>query len=232
MGLLKRLFGIGKAEANAALDKLEDPVKITEQQIRDMKEKLGDVIKAQATSLANLNKLKSRKKEFLLVQEDYTKKAKGVKSKIESGATDGETGKKAIVAALNKADNAKKSAESLEVQIKSSQATSDKITANVASFKKSINEAENSLVTLKVRAESAKANRDINKQLSDVDPDGYASNIQRMVDKVDGLEAEAAAYEQINDENKSEDVIIEEALSGDSPTADEDLYDKFMNESK
>jgi phage shock protein A len=120
MGLLSRIFGIGKAEANAALDKLEDPVKITEQQIRDMKEKLGDVIKAQATSLANLNKLKSRQKEFLLVQEDYTKKAQGVKAKIESGATDDETGKKAIIAALNKADNAKKSAESLEIQIKSS----------------------------------------------------------------------------------------------------------------
>ncbi len=232
MGLLSRIFGIGKAEANAALDKLEDPVKITEQQIRDMKDKLGDVIKAQATSLANLNKLKSRQKEFLLVQEDYTKKAQGVKAKIESGATDDETGKKAIIAALNKADNAKKSAESLAVQIKASQSTSDKITANVATFKKSITEAENTLVTLKARAESAKANRDINKQLSDVDPDGYASNIQRMVDKVDGLEAEAAAYEQINDENKSEDEIIESALAGDSPTADDELYANFMNESK
>ncbi len=232
MGLLKRLFGIGKAEANAALDKLEDPVKITEQQIRDMKGKLQDVIRAQATSLANLNKLKSRQKEFVLVQEDYTKKAQGVKAKIESGAIDEETGKKAIIAALNKADNAKKSAESLSVQIKASQATSDKITSNVSTFKKSINEAENTLVTLKARAESAKANRDINKQLSDVDPDGYASNIKRMVDKVDSLEAEASAYEQINYENKSEDEIIAEALSGDSPTADDDLFSSFMNENK
>jgi hypothetical protein len=53
-----------------------------------------------------------------------------------------------------------------------------------------------------------------------------------MVDKVDGLEAEAAAYEQINDENKSEDEIIEAALSGDSPTADDELFANFMNESK
>ena len=32
-GWLKRLFGIVEAEANAALDKMEDPVKMTEQGI-------------------------------------------------------------------------------------------------------------------------------------------------------------------------------------------------------
>ena len=40
MNILRRLFTIGKAEANSAVDKLEDPIKMTEQGIRDLKEDL------------------------------------------------------------------------------------------------------------------------------------------------------------------------------------------------
>ena len=40
MSIFKRLFGIGSAEVNSALDKLEDPVKMTEQGIRDLKQDL------------------------------------------------------------------------------------------------------------------------------------------------------------------------------------------------
>ena len=74
------------------------------------------------------------------------------------------------------------------------------------------------------------ANKEINKQLSDVDVDGYAATLQRMEDKVTATEAEADAYQEINDENKSEDEIIEAALAGDSDTADEDLFKKFMED--
>ncbi len=31
MNILKRLFSIGKAETHSAIDKLEDPIKMTEQ---------------------------------------------------------------------------------------------------------------------------------------------------------------------------------------------------------
>ena len=37
MGIFSRLFKVGQAEAHAMVDKLEDPIKITEQGIRDLK---------------------------------------------------------------------------------------------------------------------------------------------------------------------------------------------------
>ena len=37
MSVFKRLFRIGKAEANSIVDQLEDPIKLTEQGIRDLK---------------------------------------------------------------------------------------------------------------------------------------------------------------------------------------------------
>jgi phage shock protein A len=38
-GLFKRIFRVAQAEAHAAVDKLEDPVKMTEQGIRELKQK-------------------------------------------------------------------------------------------------------------------------------------------------------------------------------------------------
>ena len=37
MKFLKRLFKIGEAEVHSAIDGMEDPIKMTEQGIRDMK---------------------------------------------------------------------------------------------------------------------------------------------------------------------------------------------------
>jgi len=36
-GILKRFFKMGSAEVNNAVDKLENPIKMTEQGIRDLK---------------------------------------------------------------------------------------------------------------------------------------------------------------------------------------------------
>ncbi len=40
MGIFGRIFNVGKAEAHAIVDKLEDPIKMTEQGIRDLKKDL------------------------------------------------------------------------------------------------------------------------------------------------------------------------------------------------
>ncbi len=48
MQFLKRLFKIGQSEAHSAMDKLEDPIKLTEQGIRDMKSDLDKSLRALA----------------------------------------------------------------------------------------------------------------------------------------------------------------------------------------
>ena len=42
---IKRLFRIGKAEANNAVDKLERPITMTKQGIRDLKKDMDDSLK-------------------------------------------------------------------------------------------------------------------------------------------------------------------------------------------
>jgi phage shock protein A len=48
MQFLKRLFKIGQAEVHSAIDGIEDPIKMTEQGIRDMKQDLDKSLEALA----------------------------------------------------------------------------------------------------------------------------------------------------------------------------------------
>ena len=47
-GIFQRLFKTGEAEAHALVDKLEDPIKMSEQAIRDLKKDLQESLKALA----------------------------------------------------------------------------------------------------------------------------------------------------------------------------------------
>ena len=42
MGLLNRLFKVGQSQAHAVVDRFEDPIKMTEQGIRDLKKDLTE----------------------------------------------------------------------------------------------------------------------------------------------------------------------------------------------
>ena len=74
MNIFKRLFKIGEAETNSAIDKMEDPIKMTEQGIRDMKLDLEKSLEA----LAQVKALAIRSKND---QDVYKNKAKEYQDK-------------------------------------------------------------------------------------------------------------------------------------------------------
>ncbi len=52
MSILKRIFRIGKANVNSALDKLEDPVKMIDQILRELDSDIAKVTAAVTTQMA------------------------------------------------------------------------------------------------------------------------------------------------------------------------------------
>jgi len=74
MNLFRRLFRIGSAEANSLVDKLEDPIKMTEQGIRELKKNLGSALEA----LAEVKALAIRSK---MTEINMLKKQKSMKRK-------------------------------------------------------------------------------------------------------------------------------------------------------
>ncbi len=70
MNIFKRLFKIGEAEANSAIDKMEDPIKLTEQGIRDLKQDLEKNLEALAQVKALAIRAKNDQEEYLDKKED------------------------------------------------------------------------------------------------------------------------------------------------------------------
>ena len=88
MGFFGRLFKIGQAEAHAALNHLEDPTKMTEQGIRDMKGKLSDSIKAMAEVKALAIRSKNDANKYRNKMNEYENKAIALIKRAEKGAID------------------------------------------------------------------------------------------------------------------------------------------------
>jgi len=88
MNFFKRLFKIGEAEAHSAIDKMEDPIKMTEQGIRDMKIDLEKSLEALAQVKALAIRSKNDADEFAAKAEDYQQKAMLILKKAQSGDLD------------------------------------------------------------------------------------------------------------------------------------------------
>lgn len=72
MGILTRFTDIMKSNINALLDKCEDPAKMIDQTLRDLREDLAEVKKETANIIADakvlIDKLKNVKKKSLNIQ--------------------------------------------------------------------------------------------------------------------------------------------------------------------
>ena len=92
MNMFRRLFKIGEAEAHSAIDKLEDPIKLTEQGIRDLKKDLDNSLQALAEVKAMAIRAKNEVETFKNKAKDYENKAmlllkKGADGQIEHAWT-------------------------------------------------------------------------------------------------------------------------------------------------
>ena len=226
-GFWKRLFTLGAAEANSALDSLEDPVKITEQLIREMKDQIVNSTQAAAQSRAAIIRLKTNKATFDKQAESYIEKANKIKDKMDKGSVDEVKGKEFLLKALNSAKLAKNEAKGLGSQLETLEKNDKKVTDSITAFKNEIQQAENNLISLRAQAETAKASKDISKHMSSVNVNGFKSQLDKMKDKVASDQAEAEAYAQLEDAGKSTDEEINDFLNGDASEEDADLLAEF-----
>jgi len=226
-GFWKRLFTVGAAEANSALDKLEDPVKITEQLIKDMKEQVVKSTQAAAQSGAAVIRLKTKKATFDAEAKSFLDKANRIKDKLDSGSVDAVKGKELLLKALNSKKLAEEGSAGLDKQLATLEANDRKVADSIKAFNNQIKDAESQLVSLRAQAETAKASKEINKHMSTANVDGFKSQLDRMKDKVESDQAEADAFAMLNDANKSDEDEINEFLNGDASEADENLLAEF-----
>ncbi len=217
------MFKIGQAEAHATVDGMEDPIKMTEQGIRDMKGDLNKSLESLAQVKALAIRAKNEVEEFSAKAEDYQQKAMLILKKGHSGALDSpEADRLAKEALIKKEENQKHVvlAKENETKFEDSIAKLDK---NIAEVKKNISKWESELKTLKARVKVSKATKDLNKQMAEIDSSSTVAMLERMKDKVSQEEALAEAYGDIADASKSIDQEIDNAVDITDTTAEDEL---------
>lgn len=218
MNIFSRLFRIGQAEAHSAVDKLEDPIKMTEQGIRELKEHLDSSLKAfaevKALAIRSRNEMESSKKRA----KDYEAKAILLLKKAEQGGISPEEADRLATEALAKKEEDVQFATQKQAEVAKFDQNIAQLDANIKKLRSQISAYENELRTLKARVKVSKATENINKQMAQVDPSSTISMLEKMKEKVDQQEALAEAYGDIATESKSLEDEIDSAL-GDTNKA-------------
>lgn len=224
MGIFKRVFKMGQAEAHSALDKMEDPIKLTEQGIRDLKKDLDSSLKAlaevKAMSIRSRNDAEANKNKA----KDYEQKAMLLLKKGQSGDIDASEADRLASEALIKKDEAAAQMERAKEEMHRFDTNISQLDGNVKKLRSTISHYENELKTLKARAKVSTATKKLNKQLANVDSSGTVGMLERMKEKVEQEEALAESYGDIANESKSVDDEIDSVLNtGSSTQASDDL---------
>ncbi|WP_321279691.1 PspA/IM30 family protein [Marinifilum fragile] len=232
MGIFSRLFNVGKAEAHAAIDKLEDPIKMTEQGIRDLKKDLDKSLQALAEVKALAIRSKRELNEQKSLGQNYEQKAILLLQKAEKGDLDVAEAERLATEALARKEEAVANVARAQEEVIRFDQNISQLDANVKKLKSTITRYENELRTLKARARVSSATQKINKQLSGIDSSGTVSMLEKMKDKVAQQEAMAEAYGEISVENRSLDEEIDATLNETNVKASnalEELKAKMKN---
>ncbi|HAA76029.1 TPA: phage shock protein A [Candidatus Latescibacteria bacterium] len=214
MSIFQRMFRMGKAEANSALDKFEDPIKMTEQGIKDLKKDLNDAMTSLAQVKGQAIRLKKQAEENAQAAADYERKAMMLLQKAQGGELDAGEADRLATEALSRKDDAATRAQTLGADAQQQEATAANLQSQVDKLKSTIASYENDLITLRARAKTAAATKKINKQLAKVDSSGTISMLERMKERVDEDESLAEAYGDLAGQPTSADDEIDKALAG------------------
>ncbi len=220
--IFRRLFKVAESNAHAAMDNLEDPIKMTEQGIRDLKKNLqaAMVSLAQVKSLAI--RMQKEASDHKKRSADYERKAMLLLKKMEAGEMDAGEAERLATAALAQKEEALQQAATAAADHRTQQRMAEQLQGKVEDLKRQIGTYENEAITLKARARTASSMRKINQQLAGADASGTVAMLEKMKQKVQEEESLAEAYQQLSDVGGDLDEDIDKALATPSSSAGAD----------
>ncbi|TKH41598.1 PspA/IM30 family protein [Paenibacillus sp. FSL R10-2782] len=201
MSIFKRLRDLTMSNINSIIDKAEDPVKMTDQYIRDMQEDLEDAEKAVAAQIAIEKRFK----------QQYEEQAALVKKREEQAHT---AAKAQNVDLARRALEEKKSAEQKMTEFKAgyeqNKAAADNLRGKLDEMRRQLTEMKNKRETLVARYNAAKAQTEINKAMNGFSSDTATAGLKRMEEKMLQAEARAEASNEMSSKERSLDEEFKE----------------------
>lgn len=187
--LFQRLNNVFKSNANDAIDKMEDPVKMIKLAISEMELAIQKSTEALAKAMANQKTLEKKLTGYKAEANDWYNKAMMA---IRSG--DEELGKKA----LEKKALADKQVEQYTTMNNQSVSMVDQLRTQLDRMKTKFDEAKAKESILIAQANTSKAQAEIADQLGGISMSGL-SNFSRFEEKINQMSAEAEAKVELNE---------------------------------
>ncbi|WP_028546509.1 PspA/IM30 family protein [Paenibacillus taiwanensis] len=196
MSLFKRLRDVTMSNVFALIEKAEDPIKMTDQYLRDMQEDLEEAERAVAQQIAIEKRFKQQYEE----QEALVKKREE-QAHLAVGAGNLDLARRAL--------EEKKSAEQKMTEFKTSydqnKVAADNLRGKLEEMRKQYTDMKNKRETLVARYNAAKAQNEINKAMAGFSSDTAMSGLKRMEDKMLQMEAQADASNELSGNARSLD---------------------------
>lgn len=221
MSIFRRLFKVGESQANSLIDKMEDPVQMSEQAIRDLRLDLNKALESLAEVKAIAIRTRREMKNYQQQSSDYEKKAMLLLQRSQQGQLEEAEADRLASEALNKKEHAEQQLARTQAEVQKYDAMTANLEAKVNDLKTQLSQWENELKTLKARAKVSTATKKLNKQMAGIDSSSTVAMLERMKSKVEEEESLAQSYGELAAAPKSVDDEIEKALGSGTP-ADSD----------
>jgi phage shock protein A len=226
MGFFDRFKRVVKSNLNDMISKAENPEKMLNQLITDMNGQLIEAKKAVAGAIADEKKLERQLNNNMELSQEWEKKAMLA---VKAGKDD--LAKEALVRKQEFDGYSKQYKQQYDAQ----HASVEKLKTSLRQLQQKIEEAQRKKSLLLARSKRVEAQKKIQKTIGDLSNTSAFEAFDRMHQKIDRMEAEADAMEELEDMTGTSDSLEAQfaALEGPSGNADlllEDLKKKMAGE--
>jgi phage shock protein A len=188
MGLFSRLGTLFRSNINELINKAEDPEKMLNQVLVDMKGQLVEAKKQVAVAIADEKRIKKQLDQERAKAKDWERKAMLAIKAGDDGLAR---------AALQRKNDHEEVAKTLEVQWEAQKESVEKLKEALRGLDHKIEEAKRKRNILVSRKKRAEAQRMINETLASINSKGSFDTFERMEDKITQLEAESEATAEL-----------------------------------
>lgn len=224
-GFFIRLFGVAKSEGHALIDKLEDPIKMTEQGLRDLRKDLELSMRSLAQVKAECIRMQRDADDQRRAAEDFERKAMLLLTRLKEGELTADKAETLAAEALKMQKEHLERHSTLETQHTTQQRAAEQLQGKINKLHQTIRKYENELLTLKARARTAQSMRKINQQLSGVDSSSTIAMLEKMKTRVVEEESLAEAYGDVGASVTTVEQEIDDTLRGSATASSASLAD-------
>lgn len=212
MGIISRFADIMKSNINALLDKAEDPAKMVDQYLLDLRENLADVKKETAGVIAAETKAK---RELDDAKDKVEKAAKSAQNALKAG--DEEAARKLIA----EKQRHEASLADREQAYALAHDSAEKMRQMYDKLVNDIRELEERKANIKAKSAAAKAQAKINDMTAGFDSTSSLEAFDRMEAKADEAFDKAMAEAELNVKKEDVDDLVEKYSSTNASVEDE-----------